>query len=358
MLTCIFYAGAQEKSTDTLCCSTQSCADCCRAGAYAPGGIMTDHVHERGVFSLAYSFMQTGFSGNQSGATAVTDQQLFYNQGYMMAPQSMRMQMHMLMPMYGITDKLSVMAMLSYNINTMQMHMMPAMNMPGMSMSDNSSVSSSSSASGLGDTKLYVLYNLLKSCRNRLVAGAGLSLPTGKIALRGATTQSYDDVLPYCMQTGTGSFALLPSLVYVGQTQLLTFGAAANANLKTGANSRNYNWGNEYAFSPWIAYKVRSIASFSLRGEIYMQDKLKGYDADINQSAGNDPTAKAANYGQQQKLNVYAGINLYAPSTCLKGARLFVEYGLPVWQNLAGLQMPQTSALWIRLQYDFNSLKN
>jgi hypothetical protein len=276
----------------------------------------------------------------------------------MMAPQSMRMQMHMLMPMYGITNRLSVMAMLSCNVNTMQMHMMPAMSMPGMNMGDNTSISTGSKSSGLGDAKLYVLYNLLKSCRNRLVAGAGLSLPTGQIALRGATTQSYDDVLPYCMQTGTGSFSLLPSLVYVGQTDMLTFGTSANANVKTGANSRNYSWGNEYTFSPWIAYKIRSIASFSVRAEFYRQDKLTGYDADINQSAGNDPTAKAANYGQQQKLNVYAGINLYAPSTCFKGARLFVEYGLPVRQNLAGLQMPQTSALWIRLQYDFNSLKN
>ncbi|HXU28690.1 MAG TPA: hypothetical protein VN698_15785, partial [Bacteroidia bacterium] len=195
-----FVVNAVERKDSTQCSS-----NCCNPDAVAPAGIMTDHVHEKGKFAIAYSYMNMTMQGNQMGTKSVSDATIFNN--YMMATNRMNMQMHMLMPMYGLTDRFTVMAMLSYNINNMSMHMMPmqSMNMPGMTMTDYKSMPTKMNSSGLGDTKIYALYNVLPSCNHRLVAGLGLSLPTGNIRVKGATMQSNSDVLPYCMQLGTGT---------------------------------------------------------------------------------------------------------------------------------------------------------
>ena len=333
--------------------STKCSFSCCRPDAVAPAGIMTDHVHEKGVFSIAYSFMDMAMRGNQSGTKAVSDATIFDT--YMMATNRMNMQMHMLMPMYGITDRFTVMAMLTYNVNTMSMRMMPVqsmMNMPGMTMADYSSMPTKMNSSGLGDTKIYAMYNLLPASNHRLVGGMGLSLPTGSIHARGTTMQGDNEVLPYGMQLGTGTYNLLPSLVYVGQGTHLSWGAAVSANIKLGTNANNYSIGNEYSLSPWLAYQFTDWVSVSARGEYYSMGKLYGYDAAINQSSLNDATANAANYGGQ-KANAYLGLNLYAPDNLLKGARLLLEYGMPVYQNVNGLQSTQRSTLTARIQFNF-----
>jgi len=342
-----FVATAVERKDSTKCSS-----NCCNPDAVAPAGIMTDHVHEKGKFGIAYSYMNMTMQGNQIGTKAVSDAAIFNS--YMMATTHMDMQMHMLMPMYGITDRFTVMAMLSYNVNTMSMHMMPvqSMSMPGMTMTDYNSMPTKMNSSGLGDTKIYALYNVLPSCNHRLVTGLGLSLPTGSINAKGATIQSNNDVLPYCMQLGTGTYNLLPSIVYVGQSTHLSWGAAFNANIKLGTNTNNYCFGNEYSVSPWLTYQPVRLVSVSARAECYNVGKLYGYDAAINQSSQNDATANTANYGSQ-KVNGYIGANFYAPANFLKGGRLLLEYGMPFYQNTIGLQSTAKSNITARLQFNF-----
>ena len=340
-----FIAHSTEGSDTTKCSFS-----CCRPDAVAPAGIMTDHVHEKGKFAIAYSFMDMAMQGNQIGAKSVSDAAIFNT--YMMATNRMNMQMHMLMPMYGITDKFTVMAMINYNVNSMSMHMMPMQSMPGMTMADYSNMPTKMKSSGLGDTKIYALYNLLPSCNHRLVAGLGLSLPTGSINAKGSTILNNNSVLPYCMQLGTGTFNLLPSLVYVGQGSHLSWGLALNANLKLGTNTRNYCMGNEYSVSPWLAYQFTNWISISARAEYYKMDKAVGNDATLNLISLNDGTANITNYGGQ-KINGYVGLNLYAPSNFLKGARLLLEYGMPAYQNTIGLQSTVKSVVTARLQFNF-----
>ena len=342
-----FVATAVERKDSTQCSS-----NCCQPNDVAPAGIMTDHVHEKGKLAIAYSYMNMAMQGNQIGTKSVSDAAIFNS--YMMATNRMNMQMHMLMPMYGVTDRFTLMAMLSYNVNTMSMHMMPmqSMNMPGMTMTDYNSMPIKMNSSGLGDTKIYALYNILPLCNHRLVAGLGFSLPTGSINTKGATMQSNNDILPYNMQLGTGTYNLLPSLVYVGQGVHLSWGVALNANIKLGTNSNNYCFGNEYSVSPWLAYQFVRWISVSARVEYYSVGKLYGYDATINQSSLNDATANTANYGGQ-KASGYVGINLYAPANVLKGSRLLLEYGTPFYQNTIGLQSTVKSSITARLQFNF-----
>lgn len=325
---------------------------CCRPDALAPAGIMTDHVHEKGKFALAYSVMNMTMRGNQNGTQAVSNTAIFNT--YMMATDRMTMQMHMLMPMYGVTERFTVMAMLNYNINTMHMSMMPAksMNMEGMTMGGSNTTATSMRSYGFSDTKLYALYNVLPFCNQRLIAGIGLSLPTGDTDVRGATMQSDYAIFPYGMQLGTGTYDLLPGLVYVKQANRFSWGAAVNASIKTGTNTKNYRLGNEYSISPWLAYKAKSWFSISARADYYSMGKIKGYDAEINLSSGNDAMASVANYGTQ-RASLAAGVNLYAPEHFLSGSRLLIEYGVPFYQNTTGLQSTVRSQLTARLQFEF-----
>ncbi len=350
--------GQDSSSCDGSCCR--------RADDLAPAGIMVDHVHEKGKLGIAYSYMNMAMQGSQSGTSSVSDNQVFVN--YMMAPNKMNMQMHMLMPMYGITDKLTAMVMINYNINTMSMNMMPmsTMSMPGMVMTNpTANMPANMKSSGLGDTKLYLLYNFLSSCNQRLVVAAGVSLPTGSINVRGTTMEGSNSIMSYCMQLGTGTYNLLPSIVYANQFNHFSFGVAFQGNIKLGVNSHNYSLGNESSFSPWAAYKVASWASISLRGEGYYMSALYGYDNGINQTASSDPTANVYNYGSKKLINGLVGINLYSPKSCFKGLHLLIECGMPLYQNLQGrpfptgvapqqeFQMPVKYTLTARLQYNF-----
>ncbi len=342
-----FVTYATEKGDSTKCRFS-----CCRPDAVAPAGIMTDHVHEKGKFSIAYTYMQMAMNGNQTGTKNVSNPTIFNT--YLMATTRMKMQMHMLMPMYGVTVRLTVMAMLNYNVNSMNMSALPTLSaaeLPACCKPTGASPNVSKS-SGFGDTKIYALYNMLPACNHRLVAGLGVSLPTGSTYAKGATVQSNYDVLPYCMQLGTGTYNLLPSLVYVGQGTHLSWGAALNTNIKLGTNTNNYSVGNEYSVSLWLAYQLTNWISVSTRAEYYMQAKLYGYDATINQSSLNDATANTTNYGGQ-KVNAYLGLNLYAPTYFLKRGRLLLEYGMPVYQNVYGLQSTVRSTVTARLQFNF-----
>jgi hypothetical protein len=196
------------------------------------------------------------------------------------------------------------------------------------------------------------------------VLGAGVSLPTGSTTQKGATLVSSSSILPYNMQLGTGTTNLLPSLVYTCQKERITFGAAVQANIKLGMNARNYAFGNEYSLSPWLACKIASWISLSLRAEAYYQSALYGYDADINNSSGNDPSANVYNYGSRKIVNCLGGMNIRIPKTWLQNMQLLLEYGKPVYQNLGGIsapgsvetqrfQMPLQSVFNARLQYNF-----
>jgi hypothetical protein len=262
------------------------------------------------------------------------------------------MQMHMIMPMYGITDRLTVMAMIGYNGNSMIMRMKEDESMAGMPGMSAQSMPSSSASSGLADTKFYLMYNLIGNCMHRLVASAGLNIPTARITVRGATLQSENDILPYNMQLGSGSYEVLPGLVYVGQTDRFSFGAATNAIIRTTVNSRNYRLGNEYSLSPWIAYKFLKWTSLSLRGELYRQEKITGYDASINQSSLNDPSADINNYGRT-RANMLAGLNFYLTGKHLNDTRILLEGGIPLWQNVHGIQMNTKAIIDLRVQYSF-----
>ena len=323
---------------DTVCGKNCHCFS--RPDYHAPIGVMLDHAHEKGQWMISYRSMYMNMNGNISGTTPVGDNNVFKN--YVMSPQNMQMQMHMLMIMYGLTDKITFMGMLNYSVNDMTM----SMNQNGMIMNGNNMIMESGTAqmkdhsAGLSDTKLYVLYKLFEKNSHELLLSNGLSLPTGNIALQG-TSMNNIQRKTYCMQPGAGTFAYLPGLTYTGNSANFSWGAQTSANINLGVNNFNYSWGNSFTGTVWLSRKWSNWLSNSLRVEETQTQSMYGFDKDIAPYRTTDPTADCKNYGSK-KLNAYVGVNFLFPKGKLKGNQLCIEYGMPLYQCVNGLQMKTT----------------
>jgi hypothetical protein len=353
MSACFFFLLLINSVQAQTCNDTTACPyDCCRPDGHAPLGIMTDHVHGKGEWGFSYSYMNMRMKGNQSGTSRLSDQQVLST--YMMAPTQMTMQMHMAMVMYGINNRLSVMGMFSFAQNAMSMHMQAAaMNMPGMVMTGmNTASTMSSQTSGLGDTKIYGLYKLSDWNGQRIIVSLGLNIPTGCTTMNGLTLEGEGQRLAYQMQTGSGTWDILPAIAYTGQLTDMSWGIQTEANLKPGMNMQGYALGNEFKGNAWVSYRFCKWMSSSIRLEEKFMGQMNGYDPAISLLAANDPSANAANYGGLT-TSTYFGLNFYKPSMPLRGNRLLLEYGVPLYQNLNGIQMSCNSTLWLGWQYNF-----
>ena len=327
----------------------------CGDGTQTPLGVMTDHIHPKGEWMVSYTYMNMAMKGNYMGDTRVSDDFIYKfktDLPYMMAPETMTMQMHMGMVMYGLTDNLTLMVMGGYETFRMTMNIPPDMvGMPHMNM-DSGSTSMVSSSAGFTDTKIYGLYSFLNKGSNRLVASLGLNLPTGAIRAKGKTMLGDNAQMPYDMQPGTGSFGLAPDLTYIHQFDLLALGADLGADIKLNKNTIGYKLGNVYHITAWANYKFLSFVSGSVRGEGILTGNITGSDPELADPyfPTSDPTTVTENYGGKV-VNLYAGLNFHVKQPVLKNFTLLVEYGMPVYQNLNGIQMASKFNLSLGLQY-------
>jgi hypothetical protein len=340
----VIYSNAFAQNDSSVC-------NCGQPDYSAPAGIFIDHVHTKKEWMFSYRYMLMNMKDNQQGRTKLSKEQVYNN--YIMAPTRMSMQMHMLMLMYGLSDKITLMGMSSIAVNSMHMSMMENGSTGHIhSGSDHGHNEYSSHTSGITDTKMYVLYELLSRNRHELVLNLGLNIPTGKISLRGPSMLSESDKFPYLMQPGTGNFSFLPAITHTWQHRNISGGTQLNAFLRTGKNKFHYRWGHEANISGWISHSWNTWLSNSFRLDLAVSDRIRGYDPEIAKMINIDPAADVNNYGGSRAL-IYGGLNAVVPSGVLKRLRISVEYGLPFYQNLNGVQMSLKSTLYTSIQYGF-----
>ncbi|MCW3086506.1 MAG: hypothetical protein JWP12_3872 [Bacteroidetes bacterium] len=341
----LFFSSTLAAQT---CDSSMSVTCDCASKDLSPAGIMLGHEHPKDGWKISYRYMSTNASGNAAGTASVDDNYIFNN--YLMAPKNMRMDMHMIMAMYGITNKLSVMAMFNYNVMTMNMSILPGtmhMHMDGgtMVMSSDDNTSMRSHSSGLGDTKLYAVYSLMSKKIHHVILSAGFNLPTGSIRVKGAS----DDMMysgarmPYMMQMGSGSFDFMPGVTYLLKANKFSFSTQVTTVLRPFNNALNYHLGNEYSLNVWGAYQWFPWISTSLRMEGNSVGAISGQDVSLYQVI--EPDANPACYGGEN-INGYLGLNFYLNKGFLKNNKLSVEYGMPLYQNFNGIQLVPKSTIY------------
>ncbi len=328
--------------SDSIACS----ASCCGAEDPTPAGVMISHVHAKGEWMFSYRFMHMEMAGIIDGTEKIEAQHVY--QAYVMSPHHMRMDMHMLMAMYGISNRFTLMAMGNYNVNSMTMTMMPT---AGMDMSHMQGMDMESQhmdmrmyTSGIGDTKLTLLYGLFRSSKHQFVLSGGLSLPTGSIEKKGGEHSMYPGVrFPYAMQLGSGTWDILPGLTYVHQNGGFSWSSQLSGIVRTGSNAVGYQLGNQVTSTTWAAYQWFPCISSSLRVEGTLSEKTFGFDPSLSPTM--EPAADPSTYGGRY-LNAFLGINFYLRKGLLAGSKWSLEGGIPFYHYSNGPQMTTQTVLW------------
>lgn len=319
--------------------SLETCSGCSCEKDLTPSGVMISHVHKKGEWMFSYRFMAMNMNGMQLGTSELNDEEVFLK--YLMSSHTMRMDMHMLMGMYGVTSKLTVMAMLHYNVVSMDMAMLPGTShnhvMEGMA-EEEKPMDMNMKTAGIGDTKVHLLYSLFHSPSHYLLASVGVSIPTGDIQQKGKGNSMYASKrLPYAMQLGSGTWDLLPCISYLYQSGRIAWSTQVTSTLRTGYNSVSYKLGNDYTSNTWFSFLWLGTLATSVRLEASTTDHLHGRDKALY--AYNEPSAHPLNYGGQRATG-FLGASYLFKRSILNGNKLGVEYGIPLYQKVNGTQMP------------------
>ncbi len=305
-----------------------------RPDAHAPIGVMGDRAHHQGHWMLSYRLMKMEMKGIRSGTLDLSENDIWNRKpeyggsNYMVAPQKMRMDMHMFSGMYAPTDNLTLMLMGSVNYKKMWNHrkMMGAKHLFQVS------------SKGLGDTKITALYRLYHGKNHNIQINFGLSLPTGSIDEQDYTPASSNPIkLGYAMQLGSGTWDVLPGLTYFGHTKDISWGGQITSVIRaSGDNNQDYRLGNRIKLNAWGGKLLADFLSASVRLQYEAWGQIHGMNPELDQdmSPANDYTATGG-----RKLDFNLGVNYIFTGGAAKGNRIALEIGMPIYQNLDGPQM-------------------
>lgn len=313
----------------------------------APISVMGAHLHKPGQVMFTYRYMHMDMrqlaDGDDDLSTSDVATMRNHNAGrpgqpatWRSAPENMTMDMHMLGMMAGVTNDLTMMAMIPYV--TKQAEMVTFAGPAGTTELG----TSKNETSGFGDASLSALYRLYDDATNHVHLSAGVSFPTGSITQSGRMLMPTGMVmkrrLPYGMQLGTGTYNLLPGLTYTGGHGHWNWGAQALGQIPLGDNDEGYRFGNSAYGTGWIGYSVGWGFNLSTRLAQSYAGKINGNDNDIT---GASPTADPDNYGGW-KTSAAFGVNYKVFEGPLKGLNPGVEVSVPIYQYLNGPQLKES----------------
>jgi len=327
---------------------------------HAQAGQHVHHAHGAGQWMFEFRWMRMDMEGLLDGSDGVSTFEISgasmpapptnnMNTPYMMAPREMTMDMEMFMVMYGLSDKVSLMGMLNYVKNDMDMvmHMYTPTNVYAGDMTG------SMDTSGLGDAQVGAMYKV----DSNVTAGLLLSIPTGDIDQKVDMNMSGTNILtsmimsssatnmqaPYAMQLGTGTYDLIPSIQYVTMSGGWTYGGKAEYRYHIGENDNDYTWGNKLTLSGWGKMAVNNTWNVAGRIDYLKQDEIDGQDPKIMVMMA--PTSDPDNYGGTR-------VDLTLDVTAASGAHTFgAAFTRPVKYDLNGPQMKLQSIITLSYMY-------
>jgi hypothetical protein len=302
-----------------------------RPDGHAPLSVMGDHMHKMGEWMVSYRYMTMDMEGLLKGSYSVTAASQLTGMTTMV-PTKMTMDMHMFGTMYAISDKWTLMGMLNYLDNEMDMIMPMNMRM-------------NMESSGIGDLKVAGLYDLVQwDTGRRMHLNLGLSLPTGSIDEK----HTNGNTLGYGMQLGSGTYDFHPAITYLAQTEKYSYGAQFGGVLRIGENDQDYSLGNRLEASLWGARKLTDSISASAKLDYTSQSEVDGEDSRMmkNMSSALDPKS------QGRDLATFGlGLNYYFQAGELQGHRFAAEWETPISQNVNGVQLELDSTWTLGWQY-------
>lgn len=313
-----------------------------------PIGVMGAHTMAKGHVMLMYTPMFMKMDGSRIGTRRVSPEEIVTTvpnrfgpaPTLRIAPEEMSMEMHMFSAMYGITDSISVMLMSSYVEKRMTM-----ITFAGMTGANRLAVTEGSTE-GIGDTTVALAFKLWQGHGHRINGTLGVSIPTGSIEETGRMTMPNGMMMEmrsaYGMQLGSGTYDLVPSLTYLGNAGRLGWGAQVKARVALeDENDEGYRWGNLYEATAWLSYKLTDGLSGTARLAASTQDEIHGQDPNI----GGPFQGTYPEFYGGERIEAFLGLNGHIPLGHGTMARIGIEAGVPLYQNLNGPQLERDWSL-------------
>ncbi|RTL84879.1 MAG: alpha-amylase [Hyphomicrobiales bacterium] len=214
---------------------------------------------------------------------------------------------------------------------------------------------------GLTDFNLSGVYRVYHDDINRIQVSLGVSFPTGSnhaifnnFVLPNGTAS--DIRAFYGMQLGTGTYDIMPGIVYAGYLGPWSWGVSYRGRFPLGPNPEGYAWDDIPQLKPWGGFTVNPkgymwgdlhelngwagyswIPGFTttFRVSATMQGAIRGWDPEIHGPAS---PANPLFYGGQ-RVELFGGGTISGKFIGYENWTLGVEAGLPVYQNLNGPQI-------------------
>ena len=203
-----------------------------RPDGYAPISLSANYL-QKGSWLFSYGFNVTAYKGLLWGSKSITNK-IAHSTGYPITPLKMSKEMDKFNVMYTLTDKIIISTMFNYEKNYMDSqigqyyygHDEPYTNI----------------STGLGDIKVGLIYKLLDKNKQLLNSSITFSLPTGSINKKGHPVLNLpgENLLPYQMQIGSGTFDTNFRLTYMAQNESISFGSELGTTIHFGKNSDDY----------------------------------------------------------------------------------------------------------------------
>lgn len=301
-----------------------------RPDAIAPAGLANDRILEPGTFEARYTAEVVSFEGLKVGTNAIQPE--FVLRDWDLAPTSMTHQRHQFEFSAGLLDWLGA------SLRVPVQHASTTL--------VSQQLRGNPTATGLGDVELRALLGLHDTWPYRAHLIAGVSFPTGSVEEAGqlpnAAVGGADRTLPYPMQPGDGTFAVLPGAVLVAENAVGTVGLRADARVPMGENDRGWTRGTEFSGQAWLAYRFTDWISGSARLSYRNTADLVGADRSID--AFSSPLAHP-DLQSGTRIDLPIGMNIRFAEGSLEGSHLGIELIVPLHQDVDGPQLTPNSGV-------------
>jgi hypothetical protein len=329
---------------------------CAKCGGNMPMNILGGGIPETHEFRFKISPMYMRMDGLRDGTSNVHAKDILGmpvdmmgnpTGKYMAAPTDMDMTMLNLSMGYSFSDRLFAGAMVMYRDNDMDMKFSPMMQV----MTGKKDFTMESD--GLGDTMLMAKYRLFADDplipTSQMSLFFGLSLPTGSIDKKnhGHPLQfRRDELLPYGMQLGSGSFDPGIGLLYQGSKSPWWWGVNGVYTARLYDNKRDYRLGDEFRLDGYAMYQFKPnwLVQVQLNGEYKgdidgeMNQFKNGRSGHVMQGNPDSPAATPLwdtdNYGGTKLLTTLGVQWQPAPLHVID-----FNVGVPLYQDLNGPQL-------------------
>ncbi len=323
-----------------------------------PAGIRFSHrLHAAGQIMFGYQTQFVRQAGDLlSGTRPATDEEVVQSgcagtDGCRSVPTYMNMKMHMLDIMYAPTDWLTLLVMPQFVDMDMELRDLQGRPPPNLEAHEHIGESGHTTG-GLGDTLVGGLVSVYDGQQHHLHAGMALRIPTGQVDLELRRIFRADGGLfHFGMQLGSGTWDLVPSLTYVGDSQRWHWGAQWHSDFRLESeNESGYRLGNTWQVSGWNSYDISSWLSTTVRTSYRhvepIQEDYDRYNARIG------PMDFPSNQGGHY-WDLGLGINAFFATGPLAGNQIALEWSRPLQENLNGFQRETQDRLALSWQFHF-----